>query len=65
MARQSRRFVPRLDAFDDRIVPTVQVLPLTPDGTLTILGGWRAGSGSSTMERLGRDRSEHSGPPLP
>jgi hypothetical protein len=37
MGRQLR-FVPRLEAFDDRIVPTVQVLPLTADGTLTILG---------------------------
>ncbi|HKB00563.1 MAG TPA: hypothetical protein VKD90_00020 [Gemmataceae bacterium] len=38
MAHQLRRFVPRLEAFDNRIVPTVQVLPLTADGTLTILG---------------------------
>jgi hypothetical protein len=38
MGRQPRRFVPRLESFDERILPTVQVLPLTADGTLTILG---------------------------
>jgi hypothetical protein len=38
MRPQLRRFVPRLEAFDERILPTVQVLPLTADGTLTILG---------------------------
>ncbi|HKB05239.1 MAG TPA: hypothetical protein VKD90_23645 [Gemmataceae bacterium] len=38
MARQPRRFVPRLEAFDERTLPSVTVQPLTPDGTLTILG---------------------------
>jgi hypothetical protein len=38
MARQPRRFVPRLEAFDDRTLPSVTVMPLTADGTLTILG---------------------------
>jgi hypothetical protein len=38
MGRQLRRFVPRLEAFDDRTLPSVTVLPLTADGTLTILG---------------------------
>jgi hypothetical protein len=38
MARQPRRFVPRLEAFDERVLPAVTVLPLTADGTLTILG---------------------------
>jgi hypothetical protein len=38
MARQSRRFVPRLEAFDERTLPSVTVQPLTADGTLTILG---------------------------
>jgi len=38
MARQPRRFVPRLEVFDERTLPSVTVLPLTADGTLTILG---------------------------
>ena len=38
MARQSRRFVPRLEAFDDRIVPSVSQPILLPDGTLQIRG---------------------------
>jgi hypothetical protein len=38
MARQPRRFVPRLEAFDERILPSVDVRPLTADGTLTIVG---------------------------
>jgi hypothetical protein len=38
MARQSRRFVPRLEAFDERIVPTVSEPILLPDGTLQIQG---------------------------
>ena len=38
MSRQPRRFVPRLEAFDERVLPAVTVLPLTADGTLTILG---------------------------
>jgi hypothetical protein len=38
MAWQPRRYVPRLEAFDERVLPTVTVMPLTADGTLTILG---------------------------
>jgi hypothetical protein len=37
MARQPRRFVPRLEAFDERALPSVTI-DLFPDGTLQIVG---------------------------
>jgi hypothetical protein len=37
MARQTRRFVPRLEAFDERALPSVTITEF-PDGTLQILG---------------------------
>jgi len=52
MARQTRRFVPRLEAFDERALPSVTVTEFS-DGTLQILGD--ATANHVTITDTGKD----------